>query len=100
MIRSLWQKYLLVTLLGLALGVLVYLALSAFGSRMIDEVYMSPGNVARRKARIYSAFSSYVSAQGITGRDSAAVARWTASHGYVTIFLFDTGRSQQLYAGG
>ena len=100
LIRSLWQKYLLVTLLGAAVGVLVYLALAAFGGRMIDEVYMSSENVARRKAKIYSAFSSYVSARGITGRDSAAVARWTASHDYVTIFLFDTGRSQQLYAGG
>ena len=99
-IRSLWQKYLLVTLLGAAVGVLVYLALAAFGGRMIDEVYMSAENVARRKAKIYSAFSSYVSARGVTGRDSAAVARWTATHGYVTIFLFDTGRSQQLYAGG
>ncbi len=100
LLRSLRQKYLLVTLLGAALGVLVYLALGAVGSRVIDEVYMSPGNVARRKARIYSAFSSYVSAEGIAGRDSAAVARWTATHDYVTIFLFDTGRSQQLYAGG
>ena len=99
-VRSLRQKSLVVTLLGAALGILVYLALAAFGSRLIDEVYLSPENVARRKARIYSAFSNYVSAEGITGRDSAAVARWTASHDYVTIFLFDTGRSQQLYAGG
>ena len=52
LIRSLWQKYLLVTLLGAAVGVLVYLALAAFGGRMIDEVYLSPENVARRKARI------------------------------------------------
>ena len=93
-VRSLRQKSLVVTLLGAALGILVYLALAAFGNRLIDEVYLSPENVARRTARIYSAFSNYVSAEGITGRDSAAVARWTASHDYVTIFLFDTGRSQ------
>lgn len=99
-VGSLRQKYLLATLLGAAVAVLIYLALSAFGSYMIDEVYLSAENVARRKARIYSQFSSYVSAEGVTGRDSAAVARWTASHDYVTIFLFDTGRSQQLYAGG
>ena len=99
-VGSLRQKYLLATLLGAAVAVLIYLGLSAFGSYLIDEVYLSSENVARRKARIYSEFSSYVSAEGVTGRDSAAVARWTASHDYVTIFLFDTGRSQQLYAGG
>ncbi|MCR5577511.1 MAG: HAMP domain-containing histidine kinase [Oscillospiraceae bacterium] len=99
-VGSLRQKYLLATLLGAAVAVLIYLGLRAFGGYMIDEVYLSSENVARRKAHIYSQFSSYISAEGITGRDSAAVARWTASHDYVTIFLFDTGRSQQLYAGG
>jgi signal transduction histidine kinase len=61
---------------------------------------MSPESINRRKAALYADFSAYVSAQGISGRDTAAVAKWTASHEYVTIFLFSTGREQQLYAGG
>ncbi len=98
--RSLRAQVLYVTLLGLAGGVLLFFALSRLGGRLIDERYMSSENINRRKARIYSQFSSYVSAQGISGRDTAAVARWTASHEYVTIFLFSTGREQQLYSGG
>ncbi len=98
--HSLRAQILYVTLIGLALGVLIFWILSRLGSAWVSETYMSSENVNRRKAQIYSQFSNYVSSQGISGRDTAAVARWTASHDYVTIFLFNTGREQQLYAGG
>ena len=97
---SLRAQVLRVTLMGLVLGALVFFALSEIGGLLIRDVYMSPENVNRRKARIYADFSSYVSSQGVSGRDTAAVARWTASHEYVTLFLFGTGREQQLYSGG
>lgn len=97
---SLRAKYLLVTLVGLGLAVLVWVGLRQFGGYLIDERYMSAESVSRRKAKIYAEFSAYVAAEGLTGRDTGAVARWTASHDYVTIFLFSTGREQQLYAGG
>jgi len=94
-LQALW-----VTLAGLALGALVFFAVSQLGAVLIRDRYMSEESVNRRKARLYADFSRYVSAQGISGRDTAAVARWTAEHEYVTIFLFNTGREQQLYAGG
>ncbi len=97
---SLRAQVLRVTLTGLVLGVLVFFALSEIGGILIRDVYMSPENVNRRKAHIYADFSSYVTSQGVSGRDTAAVARWTASHEYVTLFLFGTGREQQLYSGG
>ena len=97
---SLRLQVLWVTLAGLALGALVFLAVSRLGGILIRDRYMSEESVNRRKARLYADFSRYVSAQGISGRDTAAVARWTAEHEYVTIFLFNTGREQQLYAGG
>ena len=97
---SLRAQVLRVTLTGLVLGVLVFFALSEIGGVLIRDVYMSPENVNRRKAHIYADFSSYVTSQGVSGRDTAAVARWTASHEYVTLFLFGTGREQQLYSGG
>ena len=87
-------------LIGLILGILLYFLLTAFGEVLVDRVYMSSENVSRRKAQVYSEFSSYVTSSGISGRDTGAVARWTASHEYVTIFLFGTGREQQLYSGG
>ena len=94
------MQVLWVTLAGLALGVLIFFGLTQLGSVFIRDSYMSEESVNRRKARLYADFSRYVSAQGISGRDTAAVARWTAGHEYVTIFLFSTGREQQLYAGG
>ena len=97
---SLRAKVLRVTLRGLMLGLLIFLALTEAGDYLVRERYMSPESVNRRKADLYADFSAYVSAQGISGRDTAAVAKWTASHDYVTIFLFSTGREQQLYAGG
>ena len=89
-----------VNLIGLILGVLLYVLLNALGGMLVDRVYMSQENVTRRKAQIYTQFSSYVTSSGISGRDTGAVARWTASHEYVSIFLFGTGREQQLYSGG
>ena len=89
-----------VNLIGLVLGVLLYVLLNALGGVLVDRVYMSEENVTRRKAQIYNQFSSYVTSAGISGRDAGAVARWTASHEYVSIFLFGTGREQQLYSGG
>ena len=93
------MQVLRVTFAGLALAAVIFFALTELGAFLIRENYMSPESVNRRKARIFSQFSAYVAAQGISGRDTAAVARWTASHDYVTIFLFDTGR-EQLYSGG
>ena len=94
------MQVLWVTLAGIVLGALVFLALTQLGSVLIRDRYMSSDAVNRRKARLYADFSRYVSAQGVSGRDTAAVARWTASHDYVTIFLFAAGHEQQLYAGG
>jgi len=98
--RSLRAQVLYVTLLGLAFGVLLFFALTKLGNAVIDERYMSSENINRRKAKIYAQFNAYVTSQGISGRDTAAVARWTATHDYVTIFLFSTAREQQLYSGG
>ena len=89
-----------VALAGLALSALIFLALSELGAYFIREKYMSAENVGRRKSQIYNEFSSYVASQGISGRDTAALARWSESHEYVTIYLFSTGREQQLYTGG
>ena len=97
---SLRLQVLWVTLAGLALGVLIFFGISQLGGVLIRESYMSAENVNRRRAKLYADFNAYVTNQSISARDTAAVACWTASHEYVTIFLFSTGREQQLYAGG
>lgn len=98
--RSLNAKVLYVSILALITGVLVFLMLSRLGTGMIDRFYMNNEAVTQRKAEIYADFSSYVTAGGLSGRDTAAVARWTENRDYVTIFLFDMGQEQRRYSSG
>ena len=65
------MQVLWVTLAGLALGTLVFFALTQIGALLIRDRYMSEEAVNRRKARLYVDFSRYVSAQGVSGRDTA-----------------------------
>ena len=93
-------KTLLVSLVGLALGVALYFLIVSTGNAFVRNNYMSSDAVNQRKVEIYHEFANYISAQNISGRNSAAVARWTREHEYVTIHLFETGRERQSYSGG
>ncbi|MBQ2960173.1 MAG: HAMP domain-containing histidine kinase [Oscillospiraceae bacterium] len=93
-------KTLLVSFAGLALSLIIYLLLLSAGNSFIRNNYMSDESVNQRKAEIYREFANYVSAGNLSGRNSAAVARWTKEHDYITIYLFETGRARQSYSGG
>lgn len=93
-------KTLLVSLVGLALGVALYFLIVSTGNAFVRNNYMSSDAVNQRKVEIYHEFANYISAQNISGRNSAAVARWTREKEYVTIHLFETGRERQSYSGG
>ena len=85
---SLSAKVLLSLLLALVCGLGVFFAVSGVGRYQVEKIYMSKESVSARKAEIYSAFSAYVNANQISGRDTAAVARWTAERDYVTILVY------------
>ena len=89
-----------VSLLGVLLGAVLYFAVSALGQVLIDTVYMREENVAQRKAEIYSRLSSYVTRNEISGKDTAALAQWTAENDYVTILLYDNGSRHRSFSGG
>ena len=93
-------KTLLVSLGGIVLALSVYLVIYSAGRAFIETEYMSQQSVNARKAEIYQQFVNYVSAERLSGRNSAAVARWTEQHEYITIYLFETGRARQSYSGG
>lgn len=93
-------KNLLVTLGGIALGLLVYFSLLQAGNLFIKNTYMSTAAVNERKAHIYQEFVAYVSSHQLSGRNTAAVARWTEEHEHVTIYIFDMGRARQSFSGG
>ena len=98
--RSLNARMLYVSLLGVLLGIVLYILASALGQLLIDNVYMSEENVAQRRAEIYSRFSSYVARNQISGKDTAALAQWTAENDYVTILLYDSGSRHRSFSGG
>ena len=80
---------------GLVLSLTLYFLLLSAGNSFIRNNYMSTEAVNQRKAEIYSQFTSYVSANSISGKNSAAVARWTKEHEHVTIYIFETGLARQ-----
>ena len=75
-------------LLGFACALIVMAVVRGVGNLIVDKVYMSSDAIFSRKAEIYSQFSSYVSSRRVNGDDSAAVARWTRDHEYVTILIY------------
>lgn len=85
---SLNAKMLYTILLGFACALIVMAVVRGVGNLIVDKVYMSSDAISSRKAEIYSQFSSYVSSRRVKGDDSAAVARWTRDHEYVTILIY------------
>ena len=98
--RSLNARMLYVSLLGVLLGAVLYFSMVALGQMLIDTVYMREENVAQRKAEIYSRLNSYVTRNEISGKDTAALAQWTAENDYVTVLLYDSGSHHRSFSGG
>ena len=88
---SLNAKMLFAAFIALLLAVGVFFAAYGIGNHFIDKVYMSAESVAARKAQIYTDFSIYVRQNGLSGTDSAAIARWTAKQEHVTIIVIGRG---------
>ena len=96
---SLNAKMLFAALLALLLAVGVFFAAYGIGSYFIDKVYMSAEAVSARKAQIYTDFSVYVRRNNLSGTDSAAIARWTASRDDVTIIVTGGGGNYSVRRG-
>ena len=96
---SLSAKVLLSLLLAFLCGLAVFFTVSGVGRYTVEHLYMSKESVSARKAEIYFTFSSWVNANQVSGRDSAAIAHWTAEHEYVTILVYG-GKEGAFRAGG
>ena len=97
--HSLNAKMLCVSLLGLLSAVLLYIIAGELGCLLVEKVYMSEENVSQRKAEIYSRLNSYVSENGISGKDTKAISLWTRENDYVTILLYDSGNKHRRFSG-
>lgn len=85
--RSLNAKMLYTIMLAASCALLVFGAIYGVGSYALGKYYMSADSVAARKAEIYANFSLYVQENGITGNDTAAIARWEGNTDYVTVVV-------------
>ena len=99
-IRSLNIRMLVSQVLALAVAVSVFFAVYGSGRYAVEHIYMSAESVASRKAAIYSEFSSYVTANLVAGYDTAAIARWTRQHNYVTILIYQNEDLSARVSGG
>ena len=99
-IRSLNVRMLVSQVLALGVAVAVFFAVSSAGQYAVEHIYMSSESVASRKAAIYSEFSSYVTANLVAGNDTAAIARWTRQHNYVTIVIYQSEESSARVSRG
>lgn len=88
--RSLRLKMILSQVLAIAAAALVFLLVNGFGRYSVEHYYMSPESASARKAAIYARFSSYVSANLISGNDTAAIARWSRQQDYVNIQIIQS----------
>ena len=100
MTRSLNVRMICSQLLALALAALVFFAVSYSGRYAVENIYMSPESVASRKAAIYSQFNAYVQTNLVAGSDTAAIARWTRQHDYVTILIYQNEAISARVSGG
>ncbi len=98
--RSLNAKMLYIILAALLSALLVFLIINGIGRLAVEHIYMSPEAVSARKADIYSQFSSYVTANNVSGTDSSAVARWTGDNEYITILIYKGSDLNMRASGG
>ncbi len=96
---SLNAKMLFAALLALLLAVGVFFTAYGIGGYFIDKVYMSAESVSARKAQIYTDFNIYVRRNNLSGTDSAAIARWTATRDDVTIIVTGGGGNYSVRRG-
>ncbi len=75
-------------LLSLLCGLAVYAGAYGLGSLALERLYLSPNAVASRQADFYTDLAGFVSANEVSGRDSAAVNRWNARQDYVTAEVY------------
>ena len=85
---SLHVKLLLVLLLGIALGVGVYFLSGWLGGAAVDRYYLSRDAVERRSDELAQELQSYVTQNGLSSRDSDAIARWTMRKQDVYVLLY------------
>lgn len=93
-------KMLYTVIAGTFIALLLYLSFTYVGEKLVDEIYLSPEKQIQRRAEIFSQLESYVHNNGISGKDTQSIARWTAEKDYVTILIYGPGSKHRSFCGG
>ena len=77
-----------VLLAALALGVVCYFGMDALGTEAIDHWYLSDDAVAARNLEHERRLQEYVSAHGVSSRDTLAIEQWSRGEKKANVIVY------------
>lgn len=79
-----------VLLAALALGVVCYFGIDALGTVAIDHWYLSDDAIAARNLEHERRLQEYVSAHGVSSRDTLAIEQWSRGEKKANVIVYQT----------
>ena len=77
-----------VLLAALAVGVACYFGIDALGTEAIDHWYLSDDAVAARNLEHARSLQEYVSARGVSSRDTLAIEQWSRGEKKANVIVY------------
>ena len=77
-----------VLLAALAVGVVCYFGIDALGTEVIDHWYLSDDAVAARNLEHERSLQEYVSARGVSSRDTLAIEQWSRGEKKANVIVY------------
>ena len=73
---------------GILASLIVFFAVRAVGTGLVNSIYMSAESVTQRKNAVYREFITYINQNQLASTDTEAISAWSREHDYSTILLF------------
>lgn len=77
-----------VLLAALAVGVACYFGVDALGTEAIDHWYLSDDAIAARNLAHARSLQEYVSAHGVSSRDTLAIEQWSRGEKKANVIVY------------
>ena len=77
-----------VLLAALAVGVACYFGIDALGTEAIDRWYLSDDAIAARNLEHARSLQEYVSARGVSSRDTLAIEQWSRGEKKANVIVY------------
>ena len=86
--HSLTFKMMTMVLIAAVCAVVVFVASILLGGALIDRVYLSEESVSARMNREITSFRQYVSENGVSSTNVAAIGRWNREHDHIQLTIY------------